>query len=326
MKRQPLRHRILVADIGGTNARLALAERSKQGWKLSAPQLVAVAPGLDVARLLRHYLLELGRPAIQACAVCAAGPPETLSGGETRIRLTNQRVTLSTSELRAGAGVEHALLLNDFTALALALPLLRRADLRQLGGGRAQRGAALAALGPGTGLGVSALIPHAAGYACAVGEGGHAGLAPQSPVEIALWERMRSDGKPLSAEDVLSGPGLARLHAALAERLRRPARALSAEQITSRARHDKLAARSLEIFSGWLGRFAGDVALHFGARGGVYLGGGMLPALGKAFDTRRFRRGFEDKGRFSAYLKRIPTWLITHPYPALLGLAQAADQ
>ncbi len=318
--------RILVGDIGGSNIRLALAERRPAGWRLSAHLTGATHPGLDLAEILHHYLWELGQPAVQACAICAAGPPESFGRGETRIRLTNLRSILTTVQLRTGAGVEHAVLLNDFTALALSLPLLKRGDLRQLGKGRPEAGAAMAVVGPGTGLGVSALIPHATGYACVVGEGGHANLSLHSADELAVWRLLRRDSQPLDAEEILSGPGLVRLYTALARLRSAQSNPLTAEQIARQAmgRRNAVARESLRIFTQWLGRFAGDVALIYGARAGVYLAGGILPAWGAGFNARLFRRGFEDKGNFAGYVKRIPTWLITHPQPALLGLAQAA--
>ncbi|GAC1626983.1 MAG: hypothetical protein NVS9B10_15470 [Nevskia sp.] len=212
---------------------------------------------------------------------------------------------------------------NDFEAIAQAIPALRdQTDLRRCGGstpGDAQ--APRLVLGAGTGLGVAGLVPRRGRWLVLAGEGGHVDLAPVDDQEHAVWLALRARHGALSAESLLSGPGLERLHVALG------AQALSGPAIAdAAAAGDAAARRTTRVFARWLGRVAGNAALTLGARGGVYLAGGIVPAWGEHFDVTAFRAGFEDKTGFGDWLAAIPAWIVRQPQPALIGLARLAGR
>jgi glucokinase len=232
--------------------------------------------------------------------------------------------------LRQALGLQRLVFVNDFSALALALPTLRPDELRAVGGGTALPGAPLALLGPGTGLGVSGLLRGPNGSdAVLSGEGGHVTLAAADEAEAAViaWLRQRFDH--VSAERALSGQGLENLYQAWSALHGQPAEPLSAAQISERGlqRADPACDAALELFLSLLGNVAGNLALTLGALGGVYIGGGIVPRLGACIDASRFRQRFEHKGRFSGYLARIPVWVIQPGgEPALRGAARALDR
>jgi len=219
--------------------------------------------------------------------------------------------------------------INDFTALALALPVIPFERLVQVGGQSAPLFGPKALIGPGTGLGVSGLLPtHQNDHWVAIaGEGGHITLAAQNEAEYRVIELIRQRHGHVSAERILSGPGLVDLYGALRQlQQQAPLDGVSAAEITNWALHDKdpLACQSLEMFAGFLGTVAGDLALTLGARGGVYLGGGIVPRWLGWFESSPFRARFEAKGRYSAYLRDIPVWVINaSESPALLGAARS---
>lgn len=244
--------------------------------------------------------------------------------------MTNHHWAFSQSAVKAEFGLSTLRLLNDFTALALALPVLPAAELRQVGGGVAHPDAAIALLGAGTGLGVSGLLPDRRGSWLPIeGEGGHVTLPA-----VSSRERLVMDGLILrygraSAERLLCGQGLVDACAILCEADGVPERTLAhASEVTEAALAHQLpqATEALTHFCALLGSVAGNLALTLGARGGVYIGGGIVPRLGDWFHHSPFRRRFEAKGRFTAYLQAIPVWVITSSQsPALLGAARALD-
>ncbi len=311
----------LLADVGGTRVRLALHGKGPVGRVEVYPS--AGAGGLEA--LIERFLAAHpgAREGLDALALCAAGPLE-----DGAVRLTNRGWRI---EARALAERYRArcLLVNDFTAIAAAVTRLGPGALRPLGGGPPRPGAPRAVLGPGTGLGVSAALPDGrGGWLALAGEGGHVSLAAADTGEAALIERLRERFGHCSAERVLSGPGLAHLYAALAEEAGEPGTEPPAPEAIAEAAWrgaDRLAVAALERFTGWLGAVAGDLALTFGARGGVYLGGGIVPAWGERFDAARFRARFEAKGRFRSWLAAVPCHLIGDPHPALAGLAALLD-
>ena len=239
------------------------------------------------------------------------------------IQLTNADVLLEPAALADAAGVERAVVVNDFGAVAESIPHLTAQSLVALGGGGARvAGMPVAVLGPGTGLGVAIGTPAAGGWAAISGEGGHADLAPVDDEELEIWQRLRRAHGRVSAETVLCGPGLERLYAAIAG-----GATLGAAEIDAAAwRGEPEAVRAHALFTRWLGRVAGNLALVAGARGGVFLAGGILPRWAARFDVAEFRRGFEDKAPYSRWLAGIPTFLVTHPQPGLVGLAALADR
>ena len=308
---------VLVADIGGTNARFALAELETLALSEIRQVRCGDHPSLEAA--LGDYIGTLpARP--DRAAIAVAGP---VTG--TEISLTNSTWSFATPELCRRFGLKDVQLLNDFAALALSLPHLSGADLHQIGGGAPVEHAAKAVLGPGTGLGVAGLIWSGARWVAVPGEGGHMSLGADDERQLALLERLRKGRPHLSAERALSGPGLAELYQAVAASHGLSPEALQPNDVILRGlgAEDEIAVAALELFIGWLGRFAGDAALLLGARGGVYLGGGIAPKLTAKLSSGPFRQAFEDKGRMAAYLAPIPVYVIRADFATLTGAAAA---
>ena len=311
----------LVGDIGGTNARFALL--TAPGRAFEAVQTLPCADFPGPAEAIEHYLAINRLPRPRWCAFGIANPVE----GDA-VRMTNHHWAFSIRALQAGLGLDRLLVLNDFTALALALPALAPADIVQVGGGNPAPRAAIGLLGAGTGLGISGLVPCGDDYAPIEGEGGHVTLPACNAHEAALVAWLATRFPHVSAERVLSGPGLVALYEAHAAVAGEPADALTAAEVSARglAGDCPLCVATLETFCAMLGTVAADLALILGARGGVYIGGGIVPRLGDFFARSPFRARFEQKGRFSDYLARIPTYVIHAPYPALLGAARALER
>ncbi len=317
----------LLADIGGTNARFGWLEDGTD--RVEHIATLPAAGHAGPAEAARCYLDELagklgGRyrePRAGAFAVATA------VGGD-RVAFTNSGWAFSRRETQAALAMDELLLLNDFEALALSLPRLGGAQVRPIGEPVAATRGTLAVIGPGTGLGVAGLVPTRHGWVAVPGEGGHASLSAADPFETALLEAVWRQHAHCSAERLLSGIGLPVLHGAVASVLGQGAGALPAEEIVERglAGSDEACSRTLDSFCALLGSFAGNVALVLGARGGVYIGGGIVPRLGERFFQSAFRERFEAKGRFQAYLQAIPTALITDTLAALSGAAQALEQ
>ncbi|MFC4120326.1 glucokinase [Nonomuraea zeae] len=305
----------LVADIGGTNARFGLV--TSLGAR---PSNVAVLAGADYATLpeaVAAYLAEhAGGVRPGAACLAVAGPID----GDC-YRLTNSTWAGSVRDL----DVPYVRLLNDFEALAVSLPHLEGDDLVSLGGPEPGHGVK-AVLGPGTGLGVGGLAPAEQGWTPIPGEGGHVTVPIVEPRELEIVQALQSQGLPhVVAEHVLSGPGLVRLHRALAQVNGVSAPELTASDIVARL-DDSLCAETVEVFCGMLGSFAGNVALTLGARGGVYLGGGVLPRIVERVRTSGFRSRFATNPDMADYLAAIGTVLIVAPQPALTGAAAWLSQ
>jgi glucokinase len=247
------------------------------------------------------------------------------------VQMTNHHWSFSIDAVRQALGLERFVVINDFTALALSLTELQPADLHQIGPGVSVPGAAKALLGPGTGLGVSGLLPTRGGqgWVPVAGEGGHVTLSGTNAEEDAVIGVLRRRYGHASAERALSGPGLEALHAALIELEGAAASGLSAAQITSAALAgtDARCGRTVDLFLALLGTVAGNLALSLGARGGVYIGGGIVPRFGDRVLTSPLRARFEAKGRFTDYLRRMPLLVIqARTSPALWGAARALDE
>jgi glucokinase len=311
----PLPAHAVVADIGGTNARFAVADL--QTLKFAS---VCHFPGSDyptLAAAMTHYLSEMAeRPNYAAIAVAAP-----ITGEE--VKLTNSQWSFAKSELCRAVGLKGVEVLNDFEALSLSLPHLDAGDLHQIGGGEPVAHATKAVLGPGTGLGVAGLVWSGTSWVAAPGEGGHMSLGAQSAAELALLERLRAGRDHLSVERALSGPGLTDLHMAVAASHGHSEAPLEPHEVVHRALsgEDEIAEEALDVFVAWLGRFAGDMALVFGARGGVYLGGGIPPKILSRLDHDDFRQAFEQKGRMKPFLVPIPVYVILAEFATLTGAA-----
>lgn len=307
----------LVGDIGGTHARFAISDIDELTISHFAAFRCAMFPSLEAA--IQAYLASLpNRPRMGAIAI--AGP----ASGET-LKLTNLPWTFTREDIRAAAGIDRLTVVNDFEALAMSLPYLSAHDLHKIGGGEAVADAPRIVLGPGTGLGMAGLVP-ADGTWIAVGsEGGHVTFPLETAREMAIAERLRGKDSHLSAEDMISGPGLLRLYRTLAEMSGRTGSAHGPADITrlALARDEALAEEALELFVTWLGRFAGDMALAYGAAGGVYIGGGIAPHIIKALEAPSFRAAFEAKGRLSGYMAAMPVHVVKAADAGLRGAALA---
>lgn len=314
----------LVADIGGSNARFGCAVAGRVSYVRTLAVAAFSGPVEAAQAYLQALAAELGpafiRPRQAAFAVATA-----LAGDE--IDLINSSWRFSRSEVQRQLGLDLLLMLNDFEALALSLPGLQPSQLRAHCALPNPAGM-LAVIGPGTGLGVAGVIRTSQGWLALPGEGGHASLAPADDFESALLAHVRKAHAHVSAERLLSGIGLPVLHGALVAVLGHASASMSSERIVELGLSgaDAACSRTLDVFCALLGGFAGSVALTLGARGGVYIGGGIVPRLGDRFFASAFRQRFESKGRLSPYLQEIPTALITDTLAALGGAALAVQQ
>lgn len=304
----------LVADIGGTRARFALVDERGE------PQMIRI---LDVhsfpgpVEAAQAYLRDVGGPPLQAAAIALAAPVD----GDV-IRLTNGSWIFDRPDIQSRLGLRRLLLLNDFAALALSLPYLAATDVHQVGPGSAVARAPKAVLGPGTGLGVSGVFFDRGRWSAVAGEGGHCSLAPADEREAAILALAWREFGHISAERLLSGSGMPLLYRFVAAVDGRSGEDLSTAEIVARALAGDVQSRVvIDTFCAMLGTLAGNLALTFGARGGVYVGGGIIPRFGERFDRSAFRARFEAKGRFAPYLAAIPTYLMLSSTPALLGAA-----
>ncbi len=311
----------LLADIGGTNARFALE---------TAPGVVRAIVTLACADYRRFedcllaYLDDQRCSQVRHAVIAIANPV-----GQDTVAMTNHHWSFSIAAARAELRLDTLLVVNDFAALAMAVPSLAPSDLATIGGGTARARAVIGLVGAGTGLGVAGLIPAEGRWIALQSEGGHVAFSPSDERELAVlrycWKRYTH----VSAERLVSGPGIGLIYQALAEWRGAPDGIdLSTETIVARALAgaDPLCMEALDCFCGMLGTVAGNVAVTLCAHGGIYIGGGVIPRLGSYFATSPFRARFESKGRFSAFNAQIPSLLITAPYPALTGAATLLSQ
>jgi glucokinase len=305
----------LVGDVGGTNARFALVDGPD-----GVPRDVESLPTRDHPGLAEAAAAYLDRfaPGENPSAACLAVAGPVADG---TFHLTNAGWPKGTPEaVRAHVGLPHLDVINDFEALALALPRLGADDLITIGGAHPRGDAPLAVVGPGTGLGVAGLVPTASGWVPLPGEGGQVDVPAATGREIEVARLLRQEKGAATAEYLLSGAGLARTYRYLAAIDGEPARDLTAKQICD-DRDDPRCREALEMFCALLGALAGNVALTLGARGGLYLGGGILPRIVDVLRRSAFRARFDGKPPVEDYMRAIPTALIVHPGPALVGAA-----
>jgi len=324
---------IIVADIGGTNARFALAHRAKLGSAqgLSHTREFSTADFNTFAECLSQYLDDLNwddlnqnqhiqRPTAACFAV--AGPV-----GQTVTELTNVQWSLCPQALRRDYGLDQVEVVNDFAALASAIPYLSAEDVIVLQAGSeaytAEKHAVKAVVGPGTGLGVAALMKQDNSWAPLASEGGHRCFAPETDVELALYQVLRDENNYAGAEQFLSGSGLQNIYQGLHQVYDKPLKVRLPHEITADATSGRceLAQQALSIFCAQLGSICGDTALTFGARAGLYLGGGIPPKIQEFLINSDFLQRFNNKGKQSEYVKNIAVKLIIKDTPALLGAA-----
>lgn len=310
----------LVGDIGGTNARFALLTADGLG----AMRQFAVADHATVEDAIAAFLKgEMPAAPVGAAYLGIAAPVQ----GD-RCKVVNSPWVIDGPALRRRFGLRTVAMVNDFEAVALALPHLRGTDLHPLGGGPPQAGAPMVVMGPGTGFGIAALLPHGEGAVPVASEGGHTTLAGGDRREDAIIDRLRKEFGHVSAERAVSGPGLENLYRAIAavdgvEVEPRDARAITDAALAGACATSRAA---LDLFCALLGSVAGNFALTFRARGGVFVAGGIAPRIAEFLAKSAFRRRFEAKGRFEGYLKPVATNVVVRPDAAFVGLKALAER
>lgn len=309
----------LIADIGGTNARFALVDPNNV---IRDELRLACADYPTLASACEAYLREAGGTRPRHAAIAVASP---VLGDD--VKMTNHHWSFSIEETRRQLRLDSLDVVNDFIAVALAVPHLTAGDVRAIGGGTRSPHGAVAVLGPGTGLGMAGLIRNGLGWTPLSSEGGHVTMAAFNEREAAVIAHLRQRFGHVSAERVISGPGLVNLYYALAALEGRPTEAGITPPEVSKRGLDRTCPTSVEavgLFTTMLGTIAANLALTLGAQGGVFIAGGIVPQILNSSLAEVFRERFVDKGRFRGYLEDIPTFVITRAYPAFLGLAALA--
>ena len=312
----------LVADIGGTNARFGLVDFDTSSLEEVRRYSVAEFPNFDNA--LKQFLLDIGelgkwRSVPQASCLAIACPADA-----DEVQFTNSPWSISRQMISSLLGGAHVEFINDFAAVGYAVAELKPQDWKQIGGKAPIPGKAISILGPGTGLGVSTLVPVGTGYHLVEGEGGHVDFAPIDQHECAVLEILTARYGRVSIERLLSGAGILNLYQSLAQLSGKPPQHESPAQITEAALkgNDSLAERTLHLFCRILGSHAGNLALTLGAKGGVYVAGGIVPRFIDFFQKSDFRQRFEAKGRFRPYLVDIPVRVVLKDNLGLFGAAR----
>lgn len=308
----------LIADIGGTNARFALCSADGE---ISAPMTLHGGDYDSPAAAAKEYLKRAGSPANVSAGAFAVACPVL----DDTVSLTNCNWSFSISALKKELGFDSLTVVNDFVAQALAVPLLTDGQKVKIGAGNPTAGFPIVVVGPGTGLGVSILVPESDGsWKALASEGGHATMPAPYPEEERVIAALRQEYGHVSAERVVSGMGLTNLYRTLLTLRGEQPVSLTPEEISGKAiGGDPLCRESVQMMFGLLGTLAGNLALTAGALGGVYIAGGIIPRDGllDMFKESSFRVRFEAKGRFTSYLSRIPTYVMVSEYPAFLGLS-----
>lgn len=316
---------LLIGDIGGTHARLALAYAGRPGFhkvmKLSCEDYATAEAAIE------YYLAEHITTAPDVICLAAAGPLRN-----DAINLTNNHWHLDRRSLAEQFATQRIGLLNDFEAVARSLPLLDASHVRPVGSGAgaapvlAKADFTVGVLGPGTGLGVAGLLGRAGAIYPVVGEGGHRGFAPETARQLEVLGLLRERFPRVYAERLVSGPGLENIYDALRVLHRAPGAPAHAVEIFARAQEGghPVATEAVNLFFEVLGQVAGDLALELGAFDGIFIAGGIAPRYPDLLERSRFRQAFEAKGHYRALLEAIPTLLIVHPDPGLLGAADCA--
>jgi glucokinase len=311
----------LVADIGGTHTRYGLVTRrdSLTGvYEITQSREFFSADHDSFSLSLDTYLESITGDRPRNACIAIAGPVN-----DDMVELTNLKWQFSVSQLKKRYGFDCLLVINDFAALAYGVPHMAESDLFKIKSGQTDDQGAKVVIGPGTGLGVAALVRTSDGYFPVAGEGGHVAIAPGNDIELDLFKILRQQQQHISAEDLLSGRGLVNLYRGYAKLHQQTANAYSPAEVTQQAltNDDPMCVEALNSFLGLLGSFCGDLALIFGATGGVYLGGGILPKLQPHICDSQFLSRFSNKGLMRKMVKDIGVKLITHNQPAFIGAA-----
>ena len=319
MDTSPLKQR-LIADIGGTNARFALLNND---GSIQNETVLSVHNYPDFVSAYQHYLTLVECGEITEAAIAIADP---INDGT--IKMTNHNWEFSIEEARSTLNLDTLMFKNDFEALALSIPLLDRSECYQVGGRDIKPKSPIGVLGPGTGLGVSGLLYSGDKWVPFSGEGGHVSISPTTQRECRILDYWWEQFDHVSSERLISGSGLQNILEALCFIDGREIKhGLSPKDITQKAldQSDSLCEEALDIFCEILGGVAGNLALTLGAKGGIYIGGGIVPKLGSFFENSSFRESFDEKGRMYDYLKDIPVFVIKTKHPALIGISQAFE-
>jgi glucokinase len=316
----------LLADVGGTNARFTLEVAPR---KFAAIIVLKCADYPTLSDAIRAYLrhplaLEAGAADVKKAGIAIANPVYS-----DIVKMTNHDWSFSIQSVQNEFGFQPLLVVNDFKALAMALPYLDDTQKYQVGEGKAEQHAAIGLLGAGTGLGVSGLVPTGAtGWVALDSEGGHTSFSPNSQTEIDILRFAAQKYSHVSSERLMSGAGIQLIYQALASQRNVEIEDLDTPEITRRGLSGEcpLCVETLSTFCEMLGSMASNLAVLFGAKGGIYIGGGIVPRLGQFFSDSNFRKRFVQKGRFADYLSHIPTYVITEPYPAFIGISALLHQ
>lgn len=316
----PIAYPVLIADIGGTNVRFAVVDAPQAEPRAFDAIETGAFPDFTAA----VEATVIGKVPLRPRSVLMAIAGPVLPG---EMKLTNAEWEIRPEAIARALDLATVIVFNDFEALSLSLPSLGEDQLMPIGRGATKLRKPLLALGPGTGLGVGALLYGEDQYIPVPGEGGHIALGPETPRDFQIWPHLERVGGRISGEALLSGNGLARLYRgiAAAEGVDR-ADCRRGADVTARAEAgEALASEAVDLFLTYLGRFAGDLALIFMAEGGVYVAGGIAPRLRDRFETSGFRAAFESRSPHEGLLSGIPTFLVTEPRPAVAGMAMFAE-
>jgi len=314
---------LLIGDIGGTNARFALADPRRPGF--TDVQTLKCADYASADDAIKHYLKKIGAKSPDVICLAAAGPIV-----EQRVRFTNNPWRIASKELGEHFGIDKVRLLNDFEAIAYSIPFLTKDDCLPFGLPEPEPLDAahytVGIIGPGTGLGAVGLRRYGDLLIPIAGEASHGGFAPETQVQIDMLNALRERYDRVSSERFVSGPGLENIYWALCRIHGEQRPQIRAAEIFARARDrsDPRAAESVQVFFEILGQVAGDFALALGAQHGIYIAGGIVKRYPEMLEDSRFRAGFERKGRHRSIMERIPTQLILHEQPGLLGASYCA--
>ena len=306
---------ILVADIGGTNARFAIAQPDDGGLTIAHTQIFGTSDFASLSDAAAAFLDNHHAKPAYAC-IAVAGPV-----GDKVIKLTNAAWEIDPGQLKNDLGLQDIMIVNDFEALAYGVASLQSDDLLVIKPGTADVCAPSIVMGPGTGFGQAILAPGDSQAQVFATEGGHVGFAPRTDEQIEIVKFLTRQRERVSVECLLSGQGLVNIHSALCEISNAPLAELSPGEITQAAveKTDRVAVRTVDLFLDILGDVAGNMVLGAGARGGVTLGGGILPRIKDLFVNSDFPARFTDKGPMKAYLEAVPVKLIIRDGAALLG-------
>ena len=314
----------LIADIGGTNARFALADAAAPGFSKEQTLQCADFPSVEAA--IQHYLDGVGASAPEVICLAAAGPVV-----ENHIKVTNNHWVLNVDDLSDAFATDAVRLMNDFEAIAYSIPVLGDDDCLPVGFPEPQPlpdgDYSVAIVGPGTGLGAVGLRKHGDALIPIAGEASHGGFAPETKVQLDVLVALREEFDRVSSERIVSGSGLENIYWALGQIHHASLPKLSAREIFAAAQEsDEHATEAVGLFFEVLGQFAGNYALALGANDGVYIAGGIVRRYPDMLVNSRFRSGFEAKGRHRVIMERIPTRLIMHEQPGLLGASYVARE